>query len=503
MQVTPIVSVSTLEIGGNPRTPTHVLFSPEETTLISVEGVQVRHNPCTSTRKPSESPEKSAIGQEPRYFSVLFCEDDESVDVAWTFTMRKGEDLLGALQRYAMKIRPDTDDEHEEAFQRFATRLVIQSLSRDQGNKNRENARRDKDMDIPLEHPTGKLKTMESTKRQPGKARDEEIKLCFQQCQSPVDLVTALDRTPEFILREAERLLREAKLKQQLRWNKRGRWSDGETRWLILQRNQGLLLNKMARLLRRTKPSVDKKLRLLGTTILDSTVVEHGPQELPSRLREWLFSTRLFKIWEGLLKSSMTPTWRIALSKKPAVYWLSSVSAGIPADVKNILGGLQPPTYDKLEHLSPVISTDAGVYARLVTSRFSVQATNDRYLYVGSASKYGSGLQGKVYQHIRKDIKTRLYRNVKPMHLNAPGRFVTLMTMKTNSAKEENVFDVRRKVTLAEAILTIWLGALQSPSVQLQKLCPWNPEALDYRPWSSHNPLEEDIVLPKNATIET
>jgi hypothetical protein len=44
------------------------------------------------------------------------------------------------------------------------------------------------------------------------------------------------------------------------------------------------------------------------------------------------------------------------------------------------------------------------------------------------------------------------------------------MTMKMKSPENEDVVDVRRMVTLAEAILTVWLGVLQSPSSHLQKL---------------------------------
>ncbi|KAI0117441.1 hypothetical protein F4814DRAFT_287338 [Daldinia grandis] len=485
MQAASIVSVSGIETGANLRTSIHVLFN----------------NSRTSTQKLSESPEKPATGQKPEYFSVLFSEDDELADVAWTFAIDNGEDLLDALQRYAMAMRHDTSDEdyaeYTYAFQRFVTGLVVQSLLLDKGRKN---ARCDKDVDIPLEHPTRKLKTIGSTKRLTGKARDEEVELSFQQGQSPVDLATTLDRTPEFILREAKRLLGEEKLKQQMKWHKKGQWSESETQWLISQRNQGLPLNKIAKLLRRTEPNVNKKLRQLGTTILVSTVMEDGPQEVPTWLQQTLFSMRLLKIWKGLLESDMTPTWTEALLEKSAEHWLTTVSAGIPEDVKKILGGLQPPTYNKLEHLSPVISTDAGVYARLVTSRYSVQAASDRYLYIGSASKHGSGLQGRVGQHVRKEKKTRLDGDIKEMYLKAPGCFVTLMSMKMNSA-EENVLDVRRTVILAEAILTIWLGALQSPGFQLQNLCPWDPDALDYRPWSSHNPLEVDFTLPNNAII--
>lgn len=200
----------------------------------------------------------------------------------------------------------------------------------------------------------------------------------------------------------------------------------------------------------------------------------------------------------------MTPTWREALSKKTVEEWLSPISQGIPERVKRILGGLQPPTYEELESLPAVNSTDAGVYARLVKARYELQMASDRYLYVGSASRYGRGLNGRVAEHVEKRRRhraSRLQRDIKKKDLDGPGRFVTLMTMKMNSPDQEDVLAVRRTVTLAEAILTLWLGALQSPSPHLQNLCGWDPQIMDCTPWSSHNPLTMDVVEPTTGSL--
>lgn len=142
------------------------------------------------------------------------------------------------------------------------------------------------------------------------------------------------------------------------------------------------------------------------------------------------------------------------------------------------------------------------MYARLVKSRYELQIAIDRYLYVGSASRYGSGLNGRVSEQVgkrRRHPESRLQRDIKAKDLKAPGRFVTLMIMKMNSPKREDVLDVRRTVTLAEAILTVWLGALQSPSPHLQSLCQWDSRILDYTAWSSHNPLTKDVVGPNSS----
>jgi hypothetical protein len=104
----------------------------------------------------------------------------------------------------------------------------------------------------------------------------------------------------------------------------------------------------------------------------------------------------------------MTPTWREALSKKPAEDWFTPISNGIPECVERILGGLQPPTYEQLESLPAVDSVDAGVYAMLVKSRHVLQIT-DRDLYVGSASRYKGGLNLRVSEHVeRKEQQARI-----------------------------------------------------------------------------------------------
>lgn len=332
-----------------------------------------------------------------------------------------------------------------------------------------------------------------------GRARDEEIELRFKQGQSFTDLVSFFDRSPGFIFREAKRHLGAGELMKLMERNKKGQWSNDEIQWLVLLRKQGLTLPKITMLLRRTKSSTEKQLRELKNVMFESTMVE-GPQELPPGLQASLFNTRLMNIWQGLLKSEMTPTWREALSKKPAEKWLSLISHGIPEGVKRILGGLQPPTYKELNSLPLVDSIDAGVYARLVKSRYELQM-GDRYLYVGSASRYGRGLNGRVSEHIEKrkrHLESRLQRDIRRKDLEGPGRFVTLMTMKMNSPDKEDVLDVRRTVTLAEAILTVWLGALQSPSPHFQNLRQWDPQILDYTGWSSHNPLTKDVVEPSS-----
>jgi hypothetical protein len=86
------------------------------------------------------------------------------------------------------------------------------------------------------------------------------------------------------------------------------------------------------------------------------------------------------------------------------------------------------------------------------------------------------------------------------------------MTVKANSADDFDVLYITRLVTLAEAILIVWLGAFlpQAPYRKLRevwpkklaifnKLCPWDVSEFMYTGASSHNPLEFDVVAPANA----
>jgi hypothetical protein len=335
--------------------------------------------------------------------------------------------------------------------------------------------------------------------RAPGKDRDEELQQRLRNGESIVDIAHAFGRTPKFIMREAERVLgSRARYPIGKGENKTGTWTDEEIQGLINLRGEGMLPADLSKYLRRTKASVEKKLQELHSDIFDSTLVQ-GPQRLPQWLYKSLFKERLINVWDGLIKSEMTPNWRKALAENPSEEWLSRIADGIPESVKKVLGGLQPPTYDSLGMLPPVDTTDAGVYARLLNSRHKLHAATERYVYVGSASRAQGGLNTRVREHTTKSHNTRLGRFVKSKKLERPGRFVTLMTMKMKSMDDQDVLDVRRTVTLAEAILTVWLGALECRSRSgLQDLYQWDIGVRDYTPLCSHNPLALDIVEPRS-----
>ncbi|POS71296.1 hypothetical protein DHEL01_v210315 [Diaporthe helianthi] len=440
--------------------------------------------------------------QKTDYISLFFHEDDpghEPADVVWTFPIPKGANLSKVLMGHLAEMRYEAyDDEYARAYSSFVTKLWLSESS--SGPSLASTTGGEVDMKLPEDKPCRPTKATGSNLLVPGEARDEEIRLRLEEGQSFLDLASTLNRTPEFITREGRRLLGESKLGQLMKHNKRGPWTSDEDLRLATLRGNGRNLRDMSALLRRTRPSIQKRLRELGSSIFEQMVVE-GPQELAPGLRESLFEARLAEIWNGLLKTEMTQTWRAVLQEKAPERWLAAISAGIPIHVKRFLGGLECPTWAELKSIALTDTKDAGVYARLVESRFEIQAAGDRHVYIGSASKYGVGLSGRIAQHTERRPRrnqSRLQQDIRKKDLKGGDRFITLMTMKLDSPDNDTVLDVRRTLTLAEAILTIWLGALQSPSHYLDKLCPWDTSLLAYSGWSSHNPLLVDVTEPRH-----
>ncbi|KAK6536203.1 hypothetical protein TWF281_000446 [Arthrobotrys megalospora] len=330
----------------------------------------------------------------------------------------------------------------------------------------------------------------------------------FQDKKSFVDLGDIFGREPEKMFISARRRLGDD-LTALTKQNKRAScpWSEAEVKYLVSRRKEGATLKELRKMLRRTEPAIEQKLQTIAGDAFKSNRTQ-GPQVIPSEIWQRFFHERLMKIGCGLLMSDMTALWRAALEQRPFEEWAQLIATGIPEQVQQILGGIDPPTFEKLTDLPQVDTTDAGVYARLMRTKDRPQLPCDRYLYVGSAAKYNFGLNDRVRRHIVGDHGIyRISTAIKKRRLEEPGHFIALMTIKANSPGIEDVVHSRRVAVLAEAILTVWLGALRNPRWDLKSLYPWDIELLDYRPWCSHNPLTldiEDIDTPSsNRTVES
>ncbi|KAF3937721.1 hypothetical protein ABW19_dt0202778 [Dactylella cylindrospora] len=273
-------------------------------------------------------------------------------------------------------------------------------------------------------------------------------------------------------------------------------WSEEEIKYLVSERERGALLKDLSGALHRTKPAIEAKLEeLLADTFESAYARVQGPQVLLPEFWGSLFEERLTRIFRGLLVSDATVTWKAALKREREEALIQAISAGIPEQVKQILGDLKPPDFTTLLSLPRVDTTRAGVYARLMHTTYKLQMPRDRYIYVGSSARPGSGLNGRVADHTSGyHTVRRLKRDIKKNQLKRPGHFITLMSIGRNTSPMRYFMSHRRLSVLAEAILSVWLGAIQDPSRSLRDLCAWDVESLGYRPWCSHNPLILDII---------
>jgi hypothetical protein len=227
----------------------------------------------------------------------------------------------------------------------------------------------------------------------------------------------------------------------------------------------------------------------LADTHKDTTATSGNPTAI--------FSLRLEVIWTALLESENTPAFTRILARKTRESWLHCISERIPVEVKALLVGQKCPTFEGLRAMPPVDSTDAGVYARLVESRYEFKMKVDRLVYVGSASRFNAGLTGRMKGHLSsRSADSRLQHDIERRDLCCPGDFITLMQMPFTGPSPQDIFEIRAIVTVAEAVLTVWLGALRNPSALLRDAFPWSHDEKNYTPWSSYNPIEKDFLVP-------
>jgi hypothetical protein len=76
--------------------------------------------------------------------------------------------------------------------------------------------------------------------------------------------------------------------------------------------------------------------------------------------------------------------------------------------------------------------------------------------------------------------------------------------LRMDSQEYQDVLRVRHIVTFAEAVFTVWLGALHEAQYiheqDVRHLCLLGAENGLYKGFANHNPLEMDVTLPKDGT---
>jgi hypothetical protein len=250
----------------------HSLFSRLQAgTIVSVARMTMERKPRVLAKVLYPPLNQPTANQKLQYLSFYFRVDDRRPDTAYTFTVPKGQDLMEALMSYASRMACHSSDEYVGAFQRHVKKLHAGEIPLPPLIQAQKSARDNATQDLKAPVPEILL---------PGKARDEEIERRLRQGQSFIDMGSSFQRTTMFIAREANRILGKYEVETLLRQKKRGQWSNDETQRLIALREQGLPLKTLTVWLRRTRPSIQKKLEELRSTLSGPGAVE-GPQELP------------------------------------------------------------------------------------------------------------------------------------------------------------------------------------------------------------------------------
>jgi hypothetical protein len=292
-----------------------------------------------------------------------------------------------------------------------------------------------------------------------------------------------------------------------LRPVKEGRFRSDEVAYMEGLWKQGLHPPVIAKRLGRKASTVRQQLFRLADKICndDQPSVFQGPQALPPEVEEFIIQGRLQEVWDGLLRLDMTDTWKKVLSPKQVETWLPIIAKGIPTQVKQLLASHEPPTVAKLEVLPWIETQNAGVYGWLLKPRTKLYLNKHCHLYVGSGSK--RGIEGRREDHLSESPykhNPRLRQLIKDKKLKREGQFITLMIVERSSAEMEDTIGVRYLVTLAEAILTAWLGSLRKRPTYVgdsNHLCPWGIDEVSYSGCSSHNPLTMDINVPGSSSL--
>jgi hypothetical protein len=300
------------------------------------------------------------------------------------------------------------------------------------------------------------------------------------------------------------------KLRDLLKPVKSGRWSKEEIEYLMRLRIEGFNRSVLAKRLGRSKESVASKIAEKSEQIRSLTMLPtfQGPQALSPGLTESIFQARLRESWDCLMRSKMTEDWKGVLSQASAESWLWAISENTSSQIKQLLASHRPPTAVELAALPWTETSNAGVYAWILNPRSKFHLDKEVHLYVGSASRYGSGLEGRKHQHLSESTfmhNRRLRSLIKRRKLGRQGHFLTLMTLEFESEDKDDVLKARHLVTVAESIFTMWLGAFtetMEDGCGLRDHCPWGRN-LPYSGLSSHNPLTKDVVVPKDVSDTT
>ena len=270
-----------------------------------------------------------------------------------------------------------------------------------------------------------------------------------------------------------------------------GSWSDSEMEKLLKLWRRGLRRSTVAKYLGRSNASVTSKLiKLQGLAKLDAD---------PSPcVKIFDFKECALGILDALAHDNITASWKEFLDQKQRETWYELIEGSMPPEVRTVFASPTPPSFDQMKALPTVDTNNRGVYAWILEPRFSIGPTvkRRRYLYIGSASRQGFGLIHRTTEHQPKSpwIHNRRLWDLSVRHRLRRDCFVKLLDIPSEDSSAKEKLETRYLIVLAEAMFTVWLGALQKTrSEYLHKYCPWGTSNLAYEGACSHNPLLLDF----------
>ena len=283
----------------------------------------------------------------------------------------------------------------------------------------------------------------------------------------------------------------------------RGRWTKEETDILKDMRRDHVHPRVIADRLGRKNSSVVDKLASFSDYFRKCNEAGRfeGPQSLPPEMKESLLRSRLQNIWEGLMKINMTERWDEVLMTHDAPHWQSMIAETIPRGLVSILASVQPPHLALLESLTWSETSSADVFAWILKpGKGSFHFDDECYLYIGSTTRYGTGLAGRKAKLLSRPYRgdDSIINAINYHKLDRRGKFVTLLEVPFADDSTEEIKRVRTLVALARAVLVIWLGAVKKESKKaITGLVLWDIETINYLGLSSHNGLWRNIRAPK------
>ena len=246
--------------------------------------------------------------------------------------------------------------------------------------------------------------------------------------------------------------------------------------------------------LRMPVSTVTEKLKELGEASVDKRPPPPCTMSplLPEQIQNEILKERGLGILKALDNAYMTPYIREVFEQKPLHIWLEQITQLITSEMKSILTSLDAPTIDVLKTLPHTSTPECGVYAWILTPRWTLSPTIERhkFLYIGMAVDPIKG--GQTADHLNKDYVSHMLRTWYLTKYLDRRCFVKLLSTTIDDANPQTHLDLGNFLAIAKAVLTTWLGAFDpKKGNSLAEYCPWNVLDLQYDGVCSHNPLAE------------